>query len=33
MTTTKRAPITHKLKCWPADFEAIRLGRKTCELS
>ncbi len=27
-----RPPVTHKLKSWPGDFEAVRVGMKTCEV-
>jgi len=27
-----RPPVTHKLKSWPGDFEAVRTGLKTCEV-
>lgn len=27
-----RPPTTHELKCWPGDFEAIRLGMLTADL-
>ena len=29
---TARPAKVHKVKCWPGDFEAIRLGVKTCEI-
>lgn len=27
-----RAPVTHRLKCWPKFYEAIRVGRKRHDL-
>jgi hypothetical protein len=29
---TARQPVTHKLKIWPGDFEAVRAAAKTCEV-